>query len=52
MTELLIFLGIALVVAIAVATLRDIHDDGYGRRPTPPSHHPDPFEPGLRLRSH
>ena len=51
MTELLIILGIVLVVAILVATIRDIHDDGYGRRPAPPSHH-DPFEPGLRLRSH
>jgi hypothetical protein len=51
MTAILILLGILFVVAIAAATLRDIHGDGYGRRPAPPSHH-DPFEPGLRLRSH
>ncbi len=51
MTELLILIAILFVVAVVVATLRDIHDDGYGRRPTPPSHH-DPFETSFRLRSH
>jgi hypothetical protein len=48
MTELLIFWIIVLVVAAAFAALRDVYDDGYGRRPPPPSHHPDTFAPGAR----
>ena len=51
MTAILILLSITFLVAIALATARDLHDDGYGRRPSPRSHH-DPFEPTLRLRSH
>jgi hypothetical protein len=45
MTELLIFWLVVLVVAGVLATLRDIYDDGYGRRPAPPSHRPDAFDP-------
>jgi hypothetical protein len=48
MTELLIFWLIVLVVAGVLATLRDIYDDGYGRRPAPSSHHSDVFDPGAR----
>lgn len=52
MSALLIFLvTLAIFVTIVAVTIHDIHDDGYGRRPAPKSHH-DPFEPGLRLRSH
>jgi hypothetical protein len=47
-TTLLILSVIVLLVAILAATIRDIHDDGYGRRPGPPSHHPDRYEPHLR----
>jgi len=39
MTELLLFWTIVLVVAGVLAALRDIHDDGLGRRQPPPSHH-------------
>ena len=51
MTPVLILMAIVFLVAIVYATLRDIHGDGYGRRPSPRSHY-DPFEPTLRLRSH
>ena len=51
MTELLIFLTIVALVAVVLATVRDIHDDGYGRRQGPRSHY-DPFEPGIGMRSH
>ncbi len=50
MTELLILSVIVLVVAVVVSTIRDIHDDGYGRRQPPTSHFPDPFDPATRLR--
>ena len=49
MAELIVFWTIVLVVAVALSTLRDIYDDGYGRRPPPRSHQPDPFEPGSRM---
>jgi hypothetical protein len=52
MTELLIFWTIVLVVAGALAAIRDIYDDGYGRRPPPPSHYPDPFDPASGMRLH
>jgi hypothetical protein len=45
MIELLIFWVAVLAVAGVLATLRDIYDDGYGRRPAPPSHHIDAFDP-------
>lgn len=48
MTELLIFWLIVLVTAGVLATLRDIYDDGYGRRPAPPSHHSDVFDAGAQ----
>ena len=51
MTELLIFWTIVIVVATVLATLRDVYADGLGRRQPPPSHYPDPFEPGSRLRA-
>jgi hypothetical protein len=51
MTELIIFWTIVLVVAAVLAALRDIHDDGYGHRPPPQSHHPDTFDPNLDLHS-
>lgn len=50
MTELLIFWAIVIVLAALLATLRNIHDDGYGRRPPPPSHLPDAFDPRNRIR--
>ncbi len=50
MTELFVFWIIVLVVAAVLATLRDVYDDGLGRRQPPPSHHPDPFDPHERLR--
>jgi hypothetical protein len=46
MTEIIVFWTIVLLVAGALAALRDIYDDGYGRRPPPRSHHPDQFQPG------
>lgn len=51
MTALLVFWLILLLVAIALATLRDIHDDGSGRRQPPPSHYPDMFDPSQRFRT-
>ena len=45
MTELLILLGIALLVAVAFAALRDVYHDGYGRRQPPASHPRDLFDP-------
>lgn len=51
MTELIAFWIIVLVVATVVATLRDVYDDGLGRRQPPASHHPDPFDPARRLRA-
>ncbi len=51
MTELLIFLFLIALVAVAFSTLRDMYDDGYGRRQPPPSHYPDTFEPPLRPRT-
>lgn len=50
MTELLIFWGLIAIVAVVLSTLRNMHDDGYGRRPPPASHHPDPFDPRIRPR--
>lgn len=50
MTELIVFWTIVLVVAAVLATLRDVYDDGYGRRPPPPSHLPDLFDPAGRVR--
>lgn len=45
MTELIIFWSIVLVVAVLLATLREIYDDGLGHRPPPRSHvHTDWFE--------
>jgi hypothetical protein len=45
----IIILAIALfVVPVVLATIRDIHDDGYGRRPPPESHLPDLFHPTSR----
>jgi hypothetical protein len=49
MTELLVFWVLVLVVAGALAALRDIHDDGYGHRPPPSSHHADLSDPDLYL---
>ena len=51
MTELLGILALALLAAARLATLRDLHDDGYGRRPPPPDHHRDPFDPSQRFRT-
>ena len=51
MTEFIAFWIIVLVVATVVATLRDVNDDGLGRRQPPASHHPDPFYPARRLRA-
>jgi hypothetical protein len=51
MTETFIALMLFLLVAAVVATLRDVHDDGRGRRQPPASHYPDPFEPSHRLRA-
>ncbi len=49
MTELIVFWSFVLVIAWLLATLREIYDDGRGRRPPPPSHY-DPFDPHLRAR--
>jgi len=49
MTELLIFWTIVLVVAGVLTALRDIHDDGLGRRQPPRSRYPDQFDPDLRM---
>jgi hypothetical protein len=46
MTAIIVFWTIVLLVAGVLVALRDIYDDGYGRRPPPPSHHPDQFQPG------
>lgn len=51
MTELLIFWAVVILLAAAMATLRDIYDDGYGRRPPPPSHLPDTFDPRNGIRT-
>jgi hypothetical protein len=51
MTELLLFLILIAIAAVIISTLRDMHDDGYGRRPPPPSHYADAFEPPLRPRT-
>ena len=45
MTALLLTLGSILVLAAALAALRDVHDDGYGRRQPPDSHPRDVFDP-------
>jgi hypothetical protein len=45
MTELFIFWIAVLTVAVVLAALRDIYDDGRGHRPPPRSHHPDLFDP-------
>lgn len=47
MTAVLILLAVALIVAIAFAALRDVHDDGYGRRLPPASHPRDMFDPSI-----
>ena len=49
MTTALIILAIIALAAVTISTLRDLHDDGYGRRQPPPSHYPDQFQPGVRL---
>jgi hypothetical protein len=46
MTAIIVFWTIVLLVAGVLVALRDIYDDGYGRRPPPPSHYPDQFQPG------
>lgn len=51
MTALLAFWITVIVVAAVLAALRDIYDDGYGHRPLPPSHYPDPFDPADRFRT-
>ncbi|WP_460870703.1 hypothetical protein [Nocardioides pakistanensis] len=50
MTELLIFWTVVIVLAALMATLRDLYDDGYGRRPPPSSHLPDASDPRNRIR--
>jgi hypothetical protein len=52
MTELMmISLLLLLAVATVLATLREVHGDGYGHRPPPTSHPRDLFDPvaGRRL---
>ena len=52
MTELMmISLLLLLAVAAVLATLREVHGDGYGHRPPPASHPRDLFDPvgGRRL---
>jgi hypothetical protein len=45
MTELMmISLLLLLAVAAVLATLHEVHDDGYGRRPPPASHPADAFD--------
>ena len=51
MTELLVFWIIVIAVAAVLATLRDVYDDGLGRRQPPASHHPEPFDPHRGLRT-
>jgi hypothetical protein len=48
MTEILILALVLLVVPVVITTIRDIHDDGYGRRLPPQSHLPDLFHPSSR----
>lgn len=50
MTELLIFWTVVIVLAALMATLRDLYDDGYDRRPPPSSHLPDASDPRNRIR--
>lgn len=45
MTTALILLAVALLIAFA--TLRDVHNDGYGRRRPPESHPRDLFDPSI-----
>jgi len=47
MTTALILLAVALLIAVAFATLRDVHNDGYGRRRPPESHPRDLFDPSI-----
>ena len=51
MTGILILAIVLITVAAALATFRDVHDDGLGHRPPPPSHYPDPFDPAQHLRA-
>lgn len=51
MTATITLLVLALVVAAVLATLRDVYDDGLGRRRPPASHHPEPFDPPRGLRT-
>lgn len=51
MTTAITLLAIALAVAAVLATLRDVYDDGLGRRRPPASHHPEPFDPPSGLRT-
>ena len=51
MTATITLLVLALVVAAVLATLRDVYDDGLGRRRPPASHHPEPFDPHGGLRT-
>ncbi len=47
MTELtMMALLLLLAVAAVLATLREVHGDGYGHRSPPPSHPRDLFDPG------
>ena len=51
MTAAISLLVLALLVAAVLATLRDVYDDGLGRRRPPASHHPEPFDPPGGLRT-
>ena len=50
MTELVIFWAVAGILGVLLATLRDVYDDGLGRREPPASHFAGPFDgrPGGR----
>ena len=51
MTELMmISLLLLLAVAAVLATLHEVHGDGYGHRPPPTSHPGDAFDPVARRR--
>lgn len=38
-----VLLLVVIAVVPAVAVVREVRSDGYGRRPPPPACHPDPF---------